>query len=256
MTFTLNTRIIDNWEKDLHWNISLNGYHEKSKFSKIGDKLEKFNKEMRSTSLARYRDGYSSSDIWTVPSAGIDPLTGKEIFIRKDGTYSFSYDQNDEVVCGNSAPDVEGTVGTSLNWKGFSFNAYFRYSLGGDYFNNELFQRIENIGSQTDAYNQDKRAYYDRWKKPGDHAKYRDIKDYNSGHKSSRYIQKQNFFSGESISMGYRFYGAEWLKKAGLENVSVNATLNEIFRWSTVKAERGTQYPFARTISISLNASF
>lgn len=256
LTFTLNTRIIDNREKDLHWNISLNGYHEKSKFSKIGDKLEKFNKEMRSTSLARYRDGYSSSDIWTVPSAGIDPLTGKEIFIRKDGTYSFSYDQNDEVVCGNSAPDVEGTVGTSLNWKGFSFNAYFRYSLGGDYFNNELFQRIENIGSQTDAYNQDKRAYYDRWKKPGDHAKYRDIKDYNSGHKSSRYIQKQNFFSGESISMGYRFYGAEWLKKAGLENVSVNATLNEIFRWSTVKAERGTQYPFARTISISLNASF
>ena len=255
-TVDLNARILDIPEKDMTWNVSLNGYHETSEYSKIGNRLDNFNEEMRTTSLARYRDGYSSTDIWTVKSAGIDPMTGKEIYIRPDGTYTFTYDQNDEVVCGNTAPDVEGVIGTSFWWKGLSFSAYLRYSIGGDYFNSELFQRIENIGSQTDRYNQDKRAYYDRWKEPGDHAQYRNIKDYSSGHQSSRYVQKNNYLSGESFALGYQFYGHKWLEKVGLKNLTVNATLNEIFRASTVKAERGTSYPFARTVSISINASF
>lgn len=255
-TVDLNARVLDIPEKDLTWNVSLNGYHETSEYSKIGNRLDNFNEEMMTTSLARYRDGYSSTDIWTVQSAGIDPMTGKEIYIRKDGTYTFTYNQNDEVVCGNTAPDVEGVIGTSFWWKGLSFSAYFRYSIGGDYFNNELFQRIENIGTQSDQYNQDKRAYYDRWQYPGQHAKYRDIRDYSSGHQSSRYVQKNNFFTGESIALGYQFYGHKWLEKVGLKNLTLNATLNDIFRVSTVKAERGTSYPFARTVSISLNASF
>ena len=32
--------------------------------------------------------------------------------------------------------------------------------------------------------------------------------------------------------------------------------MNDIFRWSTVKAERGIDYPFARTISFSIGATF
>ena len=151
-TVDLNARVLDIPEKDLTWNVSLNGYHETSEYSKIGNRLDNFNEEMMTTSLARYRDGYSSTDIWTVQSAGIDPMTGKEIYIRKDGTYTFTYNQNDEVVCGNTAPDVEGVIGTSFWWKGLSFSAYFRYSIGGDYFNSELFQRIENIGTQSDQY--------------------------------------------------------------------------------------------------------
>ena len=137
-----------------------------------------------------------------------------------------------------------------------SFSAHFRYSIGGDYFNGELYERVENIGRQTDQYNQDKRAYYDRWKQVGDRSKYRDIRSITAGHKSDRYIQKNNFFTGESIALGYQFHGHAWLKKAGLRNLTLNATLNEIFRWSTVKAERGIDYPFARTVSFSLNASF
>lgn len=255
-TFDFTGRVLDNKEHDFNWNISVHGSHETSEYSKIGNRLDKFNESLKSTSLYRYRDGGSSSDIWTVRSAGIDPMTGKEIYIRKDGSYTFTYNANDEVVCGNTAPDLEGVIGTSFYWKGLSFSAYFRYSLGGDYFNGELFERIENIGSQTDRYNQDKRAYYERWKQVGDRSKYRDITLYEKGHKSDRYVQKNNFFTGESIALGYQFHGHAWLKKLRLRNLTLNATLNEIFRCSTVKAERGIDYPFARTISFSLNASF
>ncbi len=183
-------------------------------------------------------------------------MSGKEIYIRKDGSYTFTFNQNDEVICGNTAADLEGVIGTNLYWKGLSVNAYLRYGFGGDLFNSILFERIEKIGRYTDQYNQDKRAYYDRWKQPGDRSKFRDISDVSDGRMSSRYVQKNNFISGESFSVGYRFFGQDWLKKAGLSSLSVNASMNELFRCSTIKIERGTDYPFARTFSISLNASF
>jgi TonB-linked SusC/RagA family outer membrane protein len=260
MTFKVDVRLLEDKERDFRWNVNAHGYHETSEYSKIGNTLDRFNNEMRNTSVYRYRDGASPSDIWTVRSAGIDPTSGQEIFIRKDGTYTFTYDSADEVVCGNTLADLEGVVGTTFRYQGFSLSAQFRYSFGGDYFNNELYNRIENLGYYTDTNNQDKRALYERWHKVGDQARYRDIKSYTaSGRtypKSSRYVQKNNFFTGESLMAGYTFYGHAWLKRCGLDNLALNATLNELFRWSTVKAERGISYPFARTASLSVNMTF
>ena len=55
-----------------------------------------------------------------VKSAGIDPSNGKELFYAKDGSYTYDFSYDDEVICGNTRPDVEGVIGSSLNWKGFS----------------------------------------------------------------------------------------------------------------------------------------
>ena len=33
-----------------------------------------------------------------MPSAGIDPVTGNEIFIKRDGSYTMTYDANDKVI--------------------------------------------------------------------------------------------------------------------------------------------------------------
>jgi TonB-linked SusC/RagA family outer membrane protein len=259
-TFKVDARIIENKEHDLRWSVNAHGYHERSKYSNIGNKLDRFNEELRNTSIHRYRDGGSASDIWTVRSAGIDPTSGKEIFIKKDGTYTFTYNAEDEVVCGNTLADLEGVVGTTLRYRGAYVSARFRYSFGGDYFNNELYNRIEHIGNRTDLYNQDKRAYYDRWKAAGDIARYRSIRLYDQGNqdypKSSRYVQKNNFFTGESISFGYTFYGQAWMKHVGISDLSMNGMLNEIFRTSTVKAERGIDSPFHRTVSLSVNMTF
>jgi hypothetical protein len=69
-------------------------------------------------------------------------------------------------------------------------------------------------------------------------------------------VQKNNFFTGESIAAGYTFYGHDWLRQCGIGNLTLNATLNELFYWSTVKAERGITYPFKRTLSLSVNMTF
>ena len=68
--------------------------------------------------------------------------------------------------------------------------------------------------------------------------------------------QKENTLSGESISLAYEFGEQKWLKKVFLKNMTIRANMNDIFRCSTIKAERGTSYPFARTVSFSVNMTF
>ena len=188
-------------------------------------------------------------------------MTGQEVFIKKDGTYSFIYDNNDEVIVGNTEAKLEGVFGTTVYYKGFSLSAHFRYRFGADYFNRELYNRIENIRpGQYTVYNQDKRALYDRWQKPGDHARYRRItstvQENQTYPMTDRYVQRERTLSGESISVSYDFGQQKWLQAIHVRNMTLRANMNDIFRCSTLRAERGISYPFARTVSFSLNATF
>lgn len=244
-------------EQGINWNLSFNATHAKSRFAGIGNSFSSLNSSGQSslTGTTRYYDGGSPTAIWAVRSAGIDPATGKELFIKKDGTYSFDYDINDEVVVGDTAPKVEGVFGTSLYYKGFTFNCYFRYRLGGQIFNTALFSKVENIGSEEVYFNQDKRALYDRWSPDNREAWFKGISLVQKTEKSSRFVMDENTLTCESISLGYEFTG-KWMKKAGLEALSLQANMNEVFRVSSVRDERGIDYPFARSFTFSLGFTF
>lgn len=241
----------------INWNISLSATHSKSKYANIGNAFSALN-ESGKTGLhntTRYYDGGSPTAIWAVRSAGIDPATGKELFIKRDGTYSFTYDASDEVVCGDTEPDVEGLLGTTFYYKGFSFSCFFRYQYGGQLFNSSLFDKVENIGTADIYNNQDRRALYDRWSINNRNAQFKGISMVQKTDKSSRFVMDENTLTCESINLGYEF-PLNIAKKFGMQALSVQANMNDIFRWSTVKAERGIDYPFARTVSFSIGATF
>lgn len=67
-------------KKRINWTTSFTFRHGRSYYDKIGSKLNQYNKENRSNSLARYYDGGSPSDLWAVRSEGIDPASGKRNF--------------------------------------------------------------------------------------------------------------------------------------------------------------------------------
>lgn len=253
LTATFNYVLVK--KEEIHWSVNFNARHIKSTFSNIGTSLDKFNQDNRSRNLQRYYDGGSPSDMWSVRSAGIDPATGREIFIKKDGSQTFIHDYDDEVVVGNTEPKVEGVVGTSFYYKGVSISMNFRYRLGGQIFLSTLYDKVENISEASLYLNQDRRALYDRWQKPGDNAKFKAISLTESTPMSSRFVADENTFSGESISIGYETQ-AKWLRHIGASSLSIRGYMNEIFRISTVKNERGIDYPFARNISFSLSARF
>lgn len=244
-------------EERINWNISLNGTHAKARYAKIGNAFASLNEQGRNSlsGTTRYYDGGSPTAIWGVRSAGIDPATGKELFIKRDGSYSFTYDTADEVVLGDTEPTVEGVLGTTFYYKGFSLGAYFRYALGGQIFNTSLFEKVENISTADVYQNQDKRALYDRWSPDNREAYFKGISLVQKTDKSSRFVMDENYIEGESFSVGYEFT-QKFVKKLGLAALTVQAYMNDMFRLSTVKNERGINYPFARTVSLSVSATF
>lgn len=254
-TFTGSYIIIR--KPDMNWTVNANLRHIRTTYYNIGDLLEKYNEKGRTNqTLTRYYDGASNTALYAVRSAGIDPMTGNEIFIRKDGSYTFKWDSADEVICGDSTPDVEGSFGTSFYWKGFSVNAIFSYRYGGQAFLSTLFNKVENISDVQVKYNQDKRALYDRWQKPGDIAKFKRIDDTSTTNMSSRFIADDNTLELSTVSVGYETTAGKWLQSIGASSFNVRIYGNSLFRLSTIKEERGIDYPFSRKISASVGIRF
>ncbi|THU38517.1 SusC/RagA family TonB-linked outer membrane protein [Niastella caeni] len=253
-TLTANYTVVR--RKALTWMVNANARRLRSQYRDFGNALSNFNEKNKGANMTRYYDGASPSDLWAVRSKGIDPATGREVFLTKDGLHSFIHNYQDEVVVGNSDPEVEGIIGSSFSWKGFSANVALRYRIGGQIFMQTLYDKVENIPFQKIGLNQDKRALHDRWQKPGDNAKFKSIMEISSNPMSSRFVAHNNILAGESISVGYENSTARWLKAIRASSVTIRAYMNDIFRLSTVKNERGIDYPFARSVSLSVGVRF
>ena len=153
--------------EDMFWSVNMNLRHQTSEYKEVSEVLTKYNLDNRNRNLTRYYDGGSPSDLWAVRSCGIDPAIGREIFLDKNGEQTFVHNYDDEVVVGNSDPKVEGVIGTSFYYKGFSASINLRYRLGGQIFMQTLYDKVENLSSSKKWENLDKRALYGRWKEPG-----------------------------------------------------------------------------------------
>ena len=255
LTLSASYYIIQKLDQRFSWLVRGNLRTQKTKLDKIGNKLDELNKSGQGHNTDRYYNGADPDDIWAVKSAGIDPSTGRELFYDKEGNYTYDFSYDNEVICGNTRPKIEGVIGTSLNYKGFSVSMNFRYQTGASVFNEALFNKVENISVSGLNKNQDKRALYERWQNPGDKVRFKDIANAASTPMSSRFIQKENVLSMESVYVGYEFYEG-WIKKIGLSNLKIQASMRDVFRASTIKSERGTLYPFARSLELGLSFNF
>ena len=255
LTLSASYYIIQKLDQRFSWLVRGNLRTQKTKLDKIGNKLDELNKSGQGHNTVRYYNGADPDDIWAVKSAGIDPSTGRELFYDKEGNYNYDFSYDNEVICGNTRPKIEGVIGTSLNYKGFSVSMNFRYQTGASVFNEALFNKVENISVSGLNKNQDKRALYERWQNPGDKVRFKDIANAASTPMSSRFIQKENVLSMESVYVGYEFYEG-WIKKIGLSNLKIQASMRDVFRASTIKSERGTLYPFARSLELGLSFNF
>ena len=251
-TFSTVFHILRDTERRILWSVRANGRTQKTRIEGIGNKLDTFNQSGQGVNTVRYYDGADPDDIWTVRSAGIDPSTGKELFYTGEGILTYDYSYDNEVICGNRRPDLEGVVGTSFTWRGLTLNLNLRYQFGADVFNSAVLNKVEAIDMN---YNQDRRALYERWQNPGDVRRFKNVRDVNPSPMSSRFIQRENVLALESVYLEYEFMEG-WIRKLGLSNLRVFCSMRDVFRASTVRAERGTDYPFARTLEAGLSFNF
>lgn len=232
--------------------------HNVNKVTKISDALSTFNREQdaenTTSPIIRYEEGQSMSAIWAVRSLGIDPATGREMFLKKDGTTTYDYTTDDYVIAGDANPKVHGTLGFNGEYKGIGLSLLFSYQMGGDYYNQTLVDRVENVNI---ANNVDRRVFSDTWNTVGDIALYKHISSTpTTTYASTRFIQRNNMLDLTSVSAYYDFKYCSWLQRAKLERLRLTFYMNDVFHLSTVKAERGLSYPYARSFSFSLTATF
>ncbi|WPR77211.1 TonB-dependent receptor [Algoriphagus sp. NG3] len=230
--------------------------HNKNTIKKISESLKKYNDEVDEgqggAPLLRFREGESLNTIYAVPSLGIDPENGRELYVKKDGTITYEYDAKDNVPVGDSSPLIDGTFGTNISYKNFFLSVNFYTKLGGDLYNQTLVDRVENADPR---YNADRRVLSERWQQPGDIAFFKDIAIRENTNASSRFLQADNAVELRSANLSYESYG-KLAKDLKMQSLKFTVTMNDIWRWAPVKLERGIQYPFARMVTFSVQARF
>ncbi|MDY3852676.1 MAG: SusC/RagA family TonB-linked outer membrane protein [Prevotella sp.] len=265
--FELKTNVTAFRNKD--WMVVLNANlaSNTNRITKLDKAMEEYNKKIKENydaenpqyaglqnrPVAMYYVGASTSAIYAVPSLGIDPASGVELFRKKDGTITKEWNSNDMVVCGNSNPDAQGSFGVNVAYKGVYVNASFLYAFGGQMYNQTLIDKAENANIKEN--NVDRRVITDRWRHVGDVVPFYALNSNVRTRMTSRFVQDNNYVHFNGLSVGYDF-GRKITSKLGLSGLSVSFQASDLARWSTIKVERGLSYPYARTYSFSLRANY
>ena len=265
--------------RDRNWSVALwgNMAHNKNKILKISDSQRAYNnrvaefykKEQNSQTdthqslrdakysvpIAQYEEGQSLTSIWAVRSLGIDPTTGKELFLNRDGTVTDKWDATQEVVVGNTEPKLSGSFGLNATYKNWSLFAAFQYEFGGQEYNQTLVDRVENADIRN--ANVDLRVLTERWQKPGDVAKYKNIADSEmTTLPTSRFVQDNKLLRLSAITLSYDF-NREWLKKhLHMNMLRLEVSSSDFINWNSIHQERGLSYPKSWKVDFSLKAQF
>lgn len=242
--------------KDGYVNLGIGIVKNSNKLKKISNSLRAWNEvqddSVMNSPRIRFIEGQSLNTIWGVPSKGINPANGKEIFVDRDGRRTDTWNAKDQRPIGCTNPVIEGNISVNGGYKGFSLSMYLTYRLGGETYNQTLVDRVENADKR---YNCDRRVLKDRWKEPGDVTFFKDIANSEVTQATSRFVEKYNYLKMSTLSASYDFNTA-WLKHLRVQSLRLSFYMNDVFRWSSVKEERGLDYPFARSFRTSLRITF
>ena len=242
--------------KTLNWQVSASMIHESNKILKISDALKEANAALEKQGGANpnflYREGEALRTIYVVPSYGIDPSNGLELYKDRNGEATYTWNALDRQACGVEDPRFRGNINSMLAYKNFDLNVSFGYRLGGDVYNSTLVNRVENADLR---YNVDRRVYEQRWQQPGDHTFFKSILDRRETQMSSRFVQKEYTLECQSIMLRYSL-PQQWITGLGMQFASVAFSTDNLFRLSSIKQERGIAYPFSHRYTLALSVIF
>ncbi|MBO6161233.1 MAG: SusC/RagA family TonB-linked outer membrane protein [Bacteroidales bacterium] len=266
----LNIKLFQNKDWDVY--AFVNGNHNRNRIVELGEALEAYNARIDAlyasvvnptvnnnqanafaTAFTKYEVGNSLSAIYGMKSHGIDPNTGLEIYENRDGSLTYAWNSLEQQRIGDADPLLNGSFGFNVRWKRWSMFTSFNYRFGGQAYNQTL-RGIENVNLEYNSG--DRRTLTDRWQKPGDVSTLKSIQDMTYiTRPTSRFVQDENTLTFNSIQIQYSFNPA-LLRNWGLSGARISANTTDLLYLSSIKRERGTSYPYARTFNMSLYLTF
>lgn len=256
--------IIRDQKRKLNWMVGAQLVYNKNEITKLSQAI-KDQTEAYMTSDATDEDasgiqnlfyeGRPQNSIYAVQSLGIDPSTGKEIYLDKNGNITDTWRATDKVYCGSADPKYRGNLNTMLQWGDFTLSASFGYYWGGKVYNATLRDRVEVTIYDIQEKNVDERVLSSRWYEAGDVVFFKKLSDASSK-ATSRYVMDNNVLELQSVSLQYKLKHPWLLKTFHLNSAIFAVNMNDLFHWGTVRMERGTSYPYARNIQASVKLLF
>ncbi|MFD2943336.1 SusC/RagA family TonB-linked outer membrane protein [Flavobacterium notoginsengisoli] len=259
--FALRYKILEDKSRRMFWSVNINGFTNKNILLKLSNRLKSANDQLdeanadQTTPNVLFKEGESINTLYVVRSLGVDPMTGSEVYLTKDGKPTYTWDAADKVAYGVTDPKWNGVFGTNFMLYGFEFNLIFNYRFGGKIYNQTLADRVESVDPTE---NVDVRAYTLGWTGPGDVSQFTRITTNKVPTKlTSRFVQQENYLNQSVFSVAYNFDPkSRFLKSSGLSACKLAFTSNDALQWSNVQIERGTSNPYTRTTSLSLRVTF
>jgi hypothetical protein len=240
------------------WSIRAGFYHNTNILVQLSDAIKKANELYSNQNLSggtinEYREGQSVDEIYVLRSAGIDPQTGKRLYIGEDGTITTDISGLKKVPVGCSQPKINGRLGTALRWKGLNIDLSFGLRMGGKKLNSTLMSKVENA---VVTYNQDRRVITDRWRKPGDITAFKSLSGtIDNSYPNDLFVFTENTFTFNNANITYDL-PLSWIRKYGMSRLSLGASLSDIFYISNIKQERGTDYPYTIKPTFTFSCTF
>jgi TonB-linked SusC/RagA family outer membrane protein len=219
----INAAIVRN--KDLTWNTYFNLSTLKNEVTSLANGVPQIigTTQLENTNMTR--PGYSIGTFFVVKSKGVDPATGRRIFVNAAGQdVYFDFSQptatrykfadgstapaidiaRDGYMAGNALPTVYGGIGTNVAYKGFDISVDAIYSFGNKvYFGSRaglLDQRFWNNSTEV----------LRRWQKAGD------VTDI------PKLIYNDNISNGSAFPIDANLYNGNFVK---FRNIAVGYTL-------------------------------
>ncbi len=253
---SLSAYVIRDRKHGFNWMLSGQLMYNKNKITELSADIQAQNeKYLNSSSNVEIANllqvGYPQNAIYGVRSLGIDPSTGEELFLTKDGELTNTWKTADMVYLGCKDPKYRGILSSLMSWKGFTFNVSFGFHWGGKMYNQTLRDRVEVTSTTIKNQNVDERVLNNRWLQAGDVVAFKKVSAITTK-ASSRYVMNENVLELQSVSLQYR-WDNNWLKtKTPLQSVIFGVNMSDLFYWSSVKVERGLSYPFSRNVQASI----
>jgi TonB-linked SusC/RagA family outer membrane protein len=208
--------------------------------------------------------GNSTSSLYGFESLGIDPATGRELFLVDGQVYDSAFvrtnfDNSDWQVLGDSQADFYGGLRNNFSFKNFNLGIITAFSYGAD----DLVNRdiIENYNQLTNR-NLNVNVFEDAWRRPGDLALTPVPTNSVGISNSSRFIYDTSNISLKSVTLSYVAPVDKW--RLPVKSLSFNVNGSNLYIWYKNGSSNGRNgiaefnniYPQQRTFSLGINTTF
>ena len=234
---------------DFEWNITAMATHNKNKVIKLTKEAPELISGVRVI-----KEGLPIYTYYMNKSAGVDPTTGYALY------WAYDFDENGNKVpnsdyitsdystaspckyyMGSREPDIYGSLGTDLSWKGLTLSVLTTYSLGGKVYDS-LYANDMDLWYLSSTWHKNMLR---RWQKPGDVTDVPRVEVAGSQLQTDRYLINASYFAIKNITLAYAL-PTNWVSKIGMTGARIFGSVDNLALWTHLDG-MDPQYDFDGT---------